>query len=170
MSSLDLKPKSTAEIDHRKAVLSLRWLLVILASYLTLFSYVGTRLFAVAFGIGAAFAVTNVILMLIPRSRFIDDNVQRAVAVIDVIFVGATLYLLRAPQNYLYAVFILIFILAVVWRDLRLVLFSLLVVSVLFGTFSYFRLFQLQLAVTIEQFLALALFFEIGRASCRERV
>jgi diguanylate cyclase (GGDEF)-like protein len=50
----------------------------------------------------------------------------------------------------------------VVWRDLRLVLFSLLVVSVLFGAFSYFRLFGFQLDVDIERFLKLALFFVVS--------
>ncbi len=162
MPRSDLKPKTRPEIDHRKAVLSLRWLLVILASYLTLFSYVGTAMFPVVFGVAIAFALSNVVLMVSPGHWFIEDKVQAAVAVTDVIFVGLTLYLLQVPENYLHLAFISIFILAVVWRDLRLVLFSLLVVSVLFGTFSYFRLFRFQLNVDIEKFLALALFFVVS--------
>src|SRR5438876_11015023 len=145
MPRTDLKPKTRPEIDYRKAVLSLRWLLVILASYLTLFSYVGTPMFPVVFGVAIAFSLSNVILMVTPGHRFIEDKVQAAIGVIDVIFVATTLYLLQVPDNYLYLAFILIFVLAVIWRDLRLVLFSLLVVSVLFGTFSYFRLFKFQL-------------------------
>src|SRR5439155_1613569 len=57
MSSLDLKPKSTSEIDHRKSVLSLRWLLVILASYLTLFSYLGSDGFPVVFVLVSIFYI-----------------------------------------------------------------------------------------------------------------
>jgi len=50
----------------------------------------------------------------------------------------------------------------VLWRDLRLVLFSLFVVSVLFGVFNYLRLFHFQLDIDIERFLTLALFFVVS--------
>jgi diguanylate cyclase (GGDEF)-like protein len=162
MPPTDLKPKTPAEIDHRKAVLSLRWLLVILASYLSLFSYIGTESFwAVASG-ALAFAISNLMLSLVPRQLFITDKVQNGVAGVDAVFVAVTLYLLRVPENYLYIAFVVIFVLAVLWRDLRLVLFSILAVSVLYGAFSYFRLFRLQLEINIEHFLALALFFVVS--------
>src|SRR5438552_10975200 len=105
MSSLDLKPKSTAEIDHRKAVLSLRWLLVILASYLTLFSYLGTDGFPVVFGFVLAFSVSNILLMMVPRREFTGKRTQLAIVLLDVAFVTGTLYLLRIPGEYLYIVF-----------------------------------------------------------------
>jgi len=162
MPRRDLKPKNPPEIDHRKAVISLRWLLVILAAYLTVFSYIGSQMFPVIFAGALVFALTNVALMLIPRRRFLERNIQRAVAVADVILVSLTLYLLRVSENYLFIAFILIFVLAVIWRDLRLVLFSLFVVSVLFGAFSYFRLFRFELDVNIERFLTLALFFVVS--------
>src|SRR5437667_8032279 len=122
MSSLDLKPKSKAEIDHRKAVLSLRWLLVILASYLTLFSYLGTEGFSVVFGFALAFSASNVLLMMVPRLQFTGKRTQVAIALLDVFFVSGTLYLLRIPGQYLYVAFVAIFLLAVICRDLRLVL------------------------------------------------
>jgi diguanylate cyclase (GGDEF)-like protein len=162
MPSVDLKPKNRPEIDHRNAVLSLRWLLVILASYLTLFSYIGTELFPVVSVVALLFALSNVALMLTPRRWFIDDRLEIAVTVLDVIFVAITLYLLRVPDNYLFVAFTLIFVLAALWRDLRLVLFSVLVVSVLFGVFSYFRLLGFQFDVNIEQFLTAALFFVVS--------
>src|SRR5215510_1061337 len=105
MPRTGLKPKSGSDIDHRKAVLSLRWLLVILASYLTLFSYVNTRTFPFVFGIALGFSLSNVVLMLIPRQVFLENKMQAAVAVFDVLFVAATLYLLRVPENYLYLAF-----------------------------------------------------------------
>ena len=157
MSPLDLSPKSKSEIDHRKAVLSLRWLLVILASYLTLFSYLGTERFLFVFMFALAFSVSNVVLMLIPRQKFTTNKTQSAIAVVDVIFVSAILYLLQVPGNYLHIAFAAIFLLAVVWRDLRLVLFSVFAISVLFGAFNYLRMFGFQLDVNIERFLTLAL-------------
>src|SRR5438128_566413 len=109
MPRLDLKPKSQPEIDHRRAVLSLRWLLVILASYLTVFSYIGTELFPVVSMTALAFSLSNVVLMIIRRDRFIQRKVQQVVAILDVVFVSATLYLLRETENYLYIAFIAIF-------------------------------------------------------------
>ena len=162
MSPLDLSPKSKSEIDHRKAVLSLRWLLVILASYLTLFSYLGTERFLFVFMFALAFSVSNVVLMLIPRQKFTTNKTQSAIAVVDVIFVSAILYLLQVPGNYLHIAFAAIFLLAVVWRDLRLVLFSVFAISVLFGAFNYLRMFGFQLDVNIERFLTLALFFVVA--------
>lgn len=162
MSPLDLKPQFQPEIDHRKAILSLRWLLIILASYLTLFSSLGTERFPFVFAFAIGFSVTNVALTLIPRRSFVTDNVQRVIAFLDLVFVSGTLYLLRVPETYLYVSFLAVFLLAVVWRDLRLVLFSLLVVSLLFGVFNYFKLFRVQLDVNIEQFLTLALFFVVS--------
>jgi diguanylate cyclase (GGDEF)-like protein len=161
MPRLNLKPKSLPDIDHRKAVLSLRWLLVILASYLTLFSNAGSYGFPVVFGISVVFALSNIVFMVIPGQRFVEDNVQRTIAVSDIVFVAAILYLLRVPENYLYLALIAIIILAVISRDFRLVLFSLLVVSILFGTFTYFRLFGFQRGVDIEQFSTLSLFFVV---------
>jgi hypothetical protein len=109
-------------------------------------------------------------MMLIPQRRFTEPRAQAAVAILDLILVSATLYLLRVPNNYLFIAFLGIFVLAIVWRDLRLVLFSIFLVSLLFGLFNYFRLFNLMLLdVNIEKFLTLALFLSsrFSTSSCR---
>src|SRR5437016_2825349 len=124
MPSVDLKPKAQ-EIDHRKAILSLRWLLIILASYLTLFSYIGTEQFSLVFGTAIAFSLSNVALMFVPKRQFLQRRVQRVIAFLDVLFVSATFHLLRTPETYLYLAFLAVFLLAIMWRDLRLVLVSL---------------------------------------------
>src|SRR5262252_6277203 len=160
--ALALRPKTESEIDHRKAVLSLRWLLVILASYLTLFSYIGSEQFPVAFGIALAFSVTNIVLIFVPRQQFMADRTLNRVAILDLVFVSLTLYLLRIQGNYLYLGFLAIFVLALLWRDLQLVLVSLFVVSIVFGVFNYFRFINFQIDVNIEQFLTLALFFVVA--------
>lgn len=158
---LQLTPQPS-DTDHRKAVLSLRWILIVLASYLTIFSYLGTDTFPLVFVFAIAFSATNVALMLVPNYRFTDGGVQRALVCTDLFFITATLYLLRVPGTYLYIAFVGIILLAVVWRELRLVLFSIFVVSLLFGVFNYFRLFNFQLDINIQQFLTLALFFVVA--------
>src|SRR5215467_3689492 len=157
-----LKPKSHSEIDHRKAVLALRWLLIILASYLTLFSHFESEEFPIVSVVALVFALSNIVVTFVGRETFTDSNVRIGIAVLDVIFVCATLYFLRVPGNYLYLAFIGIFILALVWRDLRLVLFSLLLVSLLFGLLGYLRFFRFELEVNVEQFLTMALFFVVS--------
>src|SRR5947199_240637 len=82
MPSVDLKPKAH-EIDHRKAILSLRWLLIILASYLTLFSYIGTEQFSLVFGTAIAFSLSNLALTFIPKRQFLQRKVQQGIAFLD---------------------------------------------------------------------------------------
>jgi diguanylate cyclase (GGDEF)-like protein len=158
---LQLNPQ-LPDTDHRKAVLSLRWIVIILASYLTLFSYLGTDSFPLAFIVAVAFSASNVALMLVPSYSFTESNIQRGVVWMDLFFVTTTLYLLRVSGTYLYIAFVAVFLLAILWRDLRLVLFSVFAVSLLFGVFNYFRLFGSQLDINIQQFLALALFFVVA--------
>src|SRR5213594_1064573 len=162
MPLTELKPKSGSEIDHRKAVLSLRWLLVILASYLTLFSYLGTDGFPFVFGFALAFSISNILLMMVPRGEFTGKRTPLSVVWLDVVFVTGTLYLLRIPGEYLSVSFSCIFLLVVLWRDLRLVLFSLFVISLLYGVVRYFRLLRFELDIDIERFLTLALFFVVS--------
>lgn len=150
------------ESEHRRSFLSLRWLVVILAAYLILFTHLDSSDFPVLFAFVLLFAATNVALAFVSESWFESPRGQRAIAVADALFVALTFYLLRNPENLLYLGFVLIFLLAVVWRDFRLVLFSLLVVSILFGVFNSFRIAQFALSVSIEQFLTLSLFFVVS--------
>ena len=162
MPIVDLKPKSQPDIDQLNAILSLRWLVVILACYLTLFSYLGTDLFPFVSAVALAFALSNIGLMLVPRHQFTKRSVQWTLSGLDVVFISMILYLLRVPDNYLYLGFIGIFVLSVLWRDLRVVLVSLLVVSLLFGVVRYFHLFAFELDINTEQFLTMALFFVVS--------
>ncbi len=148
--------------EHRRAHLSLRWLLIILASYLTLFSYLSQPNFLLVFVYVLAFTFSNIAISLIPGRSFELPNVQKVIAGMDLVFVSGAFYLLRGPETYLYVALLAVFVLALLWRDLRLVLFSLFVVSLLYGTFVYFRLFRSQVDVDIERFLTLALFFVVS--------
>src|SRR5207249_10733762 len=100
MPLTELKPKSGSDIDHRKAILSLRWLLIILASYLTLFSYIGTEQFSLVFGTAIAFSLSNLALTFIPKRQFLQSIVQHGIAFLDVLFVFAMLKFLPTPVSY----------------------------------------------------------------------
>src|SRR5437867_11908253 len=105
MPLTELKPKSGSDIDHRKAILSLRWLLVILASYLTLFSYLGTELFRFVFGFALAFSASNFALTLIPRTQCLTRRVRVLMSDLDFFVVSASLYILRVPEDYIVVTF-----------------------------------------------------------------
>src|SRR5262245_25355164 len=140
MLGSELKPRELPPTDTRKSFLSLRWLLIILSGYLTLFSYVGTREFLPVFFFAVLFAVTNLVFSLLPACVFETSGLHRTLDVADVIFCSATFYFLNQAGTYLFLPFMLVFVLAIVWRELKVVLFSLLVVSLLYGLFRSFRL------------------------------
>jgi diguanylate cyclase (GGDEF)-like protein len=85
-----------------------------------------------------------------------------------------TFFLLRVPETHLFLAFILVYVMAEIWRDLKVVAFSLIAVSVLYGGFSSMRLYE-QFGVIspltvvaeglgrdVEQFLTLSLFFVVA--------
>src|SRR5262245_66499558 len=101
-----VKPRrQRPETEYRRSILSLRWLVVILASYLTLFSHVYTTNFALLFTFVLLFAVTNIVLAFIPGALFESRKIRNWVTVTDVLFVGGTFFLLRSPQTYLFILF-----------------------------------------------------------------
>ena len=102
----NLKLNSHLDLEQRRAVLSLRWLLVILASCLTLFSTIGSPTFVAAAVLALTFGISNAGFMVIPRQKFVELKLQRILAILDVVFISAFLYLLRVSQNYLYIAFI----------------------------------------------------------------
>jgi len=150
------------ESEYHRSLVSLRWLIVILASYLTLFSRIPSGHFPLLFGFSIIFATTNIGLWLVTDDWFQSRTGQRVTTILDIFFISGTIYLLRIPNTYLYVAFIMMFVLAEIWRDLKLLGVSLLVVSVLYGVFNYYRIAGFALDVNIEQFLTLSLFFLVS--------
>jgi diguanylate cyclase (GGDEF)-like protein len=161
-------------IEHHRSYLSLRWLLIILGSYLSLFPRLGSPTFVAVFSFAIAFAVINLAASMIPRNQFDRHPIQVVLMMADIAFVAVTFYLLRGQDSYLYLAFVAVFLLAVVWRDLQIVVFSILIVSVLYGVFTGFRMVRFELDAAsflaavgdatsdVEQFLTLSMFFLVA--------
>jgi diguanylate cyclase (GGDEF)-like protein len=156
--------------EYIQSFLFLRWLLVILSSYLTFFLYVDKPTFPLVVGFVLAFASSNVACMLLHPRYFRLVAFQRAIIVADVFFACMTIFLLRIPGTYLYLPFILIYVMAALRRDLKVVAFSLIAVSLFHGMFSMLRIYGEQSEVLglnradfligdVEHFLTLSLFF-----------
>src|SRR5882672_11032158 len=98
---------SRPEAEHRRSLILLRWLLIVLAAYLTVFRYLPTSNFTFAVMFVAAFALTNILLTIVSSGNTPFAKIQRALAITDVLFVSATFFLLRAPDTYIYLGFLL---------------------------------------------------------------
>ena len=152
-------------VENRRSFLLLRWLIIILSAYLTLFSNLLSDVrsqFTGVFVVVVAFSLSNIVMAFLPWKLFVAARSSRLVAAVDAVFVCGFLYALRVPGPPIHLPLMGIFLLAMIWRDLRVVLFALLVVSVLFGVFSYFTLLGFTTDVPTDQFLALALFFVVA--------
>src|SRR3954454_23510880 len=90
------------EAEHRRSFISLRWMVVILASYLTLFSHLSSPNFPVFFIFAILFAAANVGLAFVRPELFEQKSTQWAIAACDVVFICGTLFLLQVPNTYLY--------------------------------------------------------------------
>jgi len=152
---------SRPESEHRRSLLLLRWLMIILAAYLTVFRYLPTSNIRFAVMFAAAFALSN-ILLTVMSSGIPFAKIQSALSITDVLFVSTTFFLLRAPGTYIYIGFLVVFLMAAIWREFMVLLFSLVIVSLLYGACSAFRLYGFGDLGTVEQFLTLALFFVVS--------
>jgi diguanylate cyclase (GGDEF)-like protein len=157
-----LKTKSQPEIDHWNAVLSLRWLPVMLGSYFILTSEAGSGAFAAVVGVALVFSLSNIALLLIPTGRYTARVLSRVLTILDVALISAVLYLMREPGNYLHVAFIALIVLTAVWRDVRLVAWSLPAAGVLFGVFTYYGLFGFERGDPLRRLLTLSLFFALS--------
>ena len=127
--------------EYIRSFLFLRWLIVLLASYLTFFSYIEKPMFLWVVLFAAAFAMSNVVFMLLPPACFRNVAHQKAIIIADVLFCCMTFYLLKVPGTYLYFPFMLIYIMAAIRRDMKAVAFSLISVSLFHGVFSLLRVY-----------------------------
>ena len=162
------------EREHRRSFLMLRWLLIILAAYLTLFSHLQADTFNLVGLFVGFFALTNLVFVSLPRRMFPRRSIQIAIVTGDVLFVSVTFYLLRVTTTYLHLAFIVIFVLITIWRDLKVVALSLVSVSLLYGMFKFLEIAgmldafpaltvtALALGEDMERFLTLSLFFVVS--------
>ena len=149
-------------LESRRSFLLLRWTIIILTAYLTLFSNLGSRNFVAIFAFAAAFAASNVVMGLLPERLFVIARARPIVPVTDAIFICGFLLVLRTEGPPVHFAMMGILALTLIWRDLRVVLFSIWVVSILFGVFSFSNFVGTGVPVPMDDFVTLALFFVVA--------
>lgn len=147
--------------ESKKSFLLLRWLLIILASYLTIFSRLSESPGPV-FLVVIAFWLSNLAVMLIPAQRLLEDRFTQFITLIDLALVSCCFYLLRVPGNYVWAGALLIFAVASLFRNLQVLFFSIMLVGVLYLLFTRVQVFGPEIAIHGERFLTLASFFVVS--------
>ena len=148
-------------VENRRSFILLRWLLIVLASYLVLFSreepfQPGTLV------VVAGFFLSNLLMALLPPAALAFAWSRNVVAVLDGVLLSACLYMLRIEGPQVHIPFIGIFLTALIWNDFRVIMFSLMIASILFGAFSAYGLYGFGVDVPVADFLALALLFVVG--------
>ena len=147
---------------NRRAFLLLRWLIIILAGYLTLFENIEDSGVVGLFLIVVAFVLSNVLIGLAPIDIVMAAKRRHIVAAADAVFICTFLYYLRVDQAQIHIPFMGIVVLAIIWPDLRVVLFAMFVVSLLFGLFTNFELFGATIEIARDDFLTLSLLFIVA--------
>jgi diguanylate cyclase (GGDEF)-like protein len=150
-------------IENRRSFILLRWLLVILCSYLVLAGDIRSEQLSVeALVAVVAFFLSNLAIALLPASALALAQSKNVVVVVDAFFISVCLYLLRVEGPQIHIAFMAVFLIAVIWTNLRLIVFSLLASSTLFGAFSFFGLYGFGSRVPAGDFLPLAVLFVVA--------
>ena len=82
-------------LENRRSFVLLRWLLLILASYLTLFTNIQSENISGIFVMVLMYSASNVAISLLPLRLFMAVRERRLIIVADAVFVCACLYLLQ---------------------------------------------------------------------------
>ena len=160
--------KNSHDLDYgpqranRKAFLLLRWLIIILASYVTLFENIDDQGVIGLFLIVVAFVLSNVLIGLVPLKVVMAARRRHLIAAVDAVFICTFLYYLRVEQVPIHLPLMGIVVLAIIWPDLRVVLFAMFVVSLLFGLFTNLELFGAAIEIARDDFLTLSLLFIVA--------
>ena len=160
--------KNSHDLDYgpqranRKAFLLLRWLIIILASYVTLFENIDDQGVIGLFLIVVAFVLSNVLIGLVPLKVVMAARRRHLIAAVDAVFICTFLYYLRVEQAPIHLPLMGIVVLAIIWPDLRVVLFAMFVVSLLFGLFTNLELFGAAIEIARDDFLTLSLLFIVA--------
>lgn len=107
------------ELNHKSTILTLRGLTVLLVILLMLYSQKGLAFGTKAYLLGAAFLLSNIILIFVPRERFEKLVVSSAIVLMDAGFVSLAIYFTSGFSTDFYLVYFLIIFIAAMRQDLK---------------------------------------------------
>jgi diguanylate cyclase (GGDEF)-like protein len=147
-------------VENRRSFVLLRWLLIVLIAYLVLVSR-GEAGNGAIVAVGAFF-LSNLVLALLPESALGFVRSRNILQGLDAFFVSISIYMLRVEGPPIHLAYIAIFLVALVGANPRVVMFSLVASSILFGAFSYFGTYGFGSDVSVGDFMALSLLLAVA--------
>jgi len=97
-----------------------------------------------------------------PLQLVLAANKKHVIMAIDAGFIATFLYYLRIDDAQIHLPFMGVVVLAIIWPDMRVVLFALFVVRLLFGMLINFQLLGTEFDVVQDDFLTLSMLFVIS--------
>jgi len=112
-------PMRGLRLDDKSTILLLRWLTVLLAILLMLYSRKGLTFGTNAYILGVLFFLSNILLTLIPAEYFAKRAVSSAIVIMDAGFISLAIYLTSGFNTDFYLVYYFIILIAAMRQELR---------------------------------------------------
>lgn len=107
------------ELNDKSTVLILRWLTILLAILLMLYSREGLTFGTGAYLLGVAFFLSNVIFTFIPRRYFAKAAISSIIVIMDAGFISLAIYLTSGFNTDFYLVYFFIILIAAMRQELK---------------------------------------------------
>ena len=140
MNSQSLAPPPSVgvfEVQKKITVIRLRWLVVIICSYLLLLSE-GTWLSSASVrGFILIYILTNIALYFVEEELFNSSYFYSPLVILDTLFVTASLVMSGQVETDFYLAYFLIIILCTIWQDFRGLMVVAVLATLLYGFFLF---------------------------------
>ncbi len=125
------------EAPKKVTVIRLRWLIVIVTSYLLLFMQTGWLSTGLVNGVILVYVSTNIALYFIDERRFESSYFYSPLVIFDTLFVTGSLVISGQVGTDFYLAYFLVVILCTIWQDFRALLVVASLSTILYGYFLF---------------------------------
>lgn len=125
------------DVPKKITVIRLRWLVIIICSYLLLFSPEAWLSAGSVHGFILFYVLTNAVLYFLDESLFDSTYFYSPLVIFDTLFVTASLVMSGQVETDFYLAYFLIIILCTIWQDFRGVIVVTVLSTLLYGYFLF---------------------------------
>jgi len=125
------------DVPKKITVIRLRWLVIIICSYLLLFSPGAWLSAGAVHGFILLYVLTNAVLYFLDDSLFDSTYFYSPLVIFDTLFVTASLVMSGQVETAFYLAYFLIIILCTIWQDFRGVIVVTVLSTLLYGYFLF---------------------------------
>lgn len=154
-------PGAILNAPKKMTVIRLRWLIIIVCSYLLLSSAENVIAPDIVQQLVLGYVLSGAVLYFFPKPLFEDPCFYSPLVVFDTLFITASLVITRQLQTEFYLAYFLIIILCAVWKDLRWSVGITTLIALLYGylLFRYAETAEPGLTLRVPFLFAVSLFY-----------